>query len=482
MEKGNTRRVILAVLGLVLVAGLCAATAAGGFYLGRNTAASAEVEIAEVGQEPEELLEAAEATVPVLPETEPEEEVAEVTPEALEAEEVEEDPSETLETEPLEEEVGTPAVVEPEETEVVPALARDTAFSEEDLQIMWEAWEILEREFDGELPDDETLSYAVIRGMIEALDDDFTAFAPPDVAERMREDLQGAFEGIGAFVRENEEGLTEIVRPMDGQPADLAGLEAGDVVVGVDGESVVDRSLDEVIALIRGPRGTEVTLTVERESLEDPFDVTVVRDRVEIPIIESEMLEDQIGYVRLTSFNRNADAQLREALSELLAQDPQGLIFDLRDNPGGFLDQSIAVADAFLAEEVVLYERSMTLGVDEVYRSDDGDLAEAVPLVVLVNAGSASASEIVAGAIRDHERGILIGETTFGKGSVQQTHTLSDGSELRVTIARWYIPSNQSIDGTGIEPDIEVETPDDLGGEEDVQLERAIEYLLENRD
>jgi len=485
MDSKNVGRIIGGVLALVLVLGLCGITGAGMFWLGRSTAPEEGRQVLEASQEKEEAQEA--ATAPALPEaTEGEampatpEEVQEAAPgTAPGAEAPEENPLETAETEATEEAAGAPATTEPEETPGdLPGLSRDTDFSEEDLEIMWEAWELLEEQYDGELPEDEELSYAVIRGLLETLDDDFTSFAAPDVAQRMRENLQGSFEGIGAFVRENEEGLTEIVRPMDGQPADLAGLKAGDVVIGVDGEPVLDLSLDEVIALIRGPEGTEVVLTVERESLEEPLDVTILRERIEIPVIESEMLEEEIGYVRLSTFNRNADAQLRVALEALLVQEPRGLIFDLRDNGGGFLDQSILVADAFLPEGVVLYERSRTMGIDEVYRSDDGDLAEEIPLVVLVNAGSASASEIVAGAIRDNDRGVLIGETTFGKGSVQNTHTLSDGSELRVTIARWYIPSNQSIDGTGITPDIEVETPEDLGGEEDTQLQRAIEYLL----
>ncbi|MDX1662729.1 MAG: S41 family peptidase, partial [Candidatus Promineifilaceae bacterium] len=184
-----------------------------------------------------------------------------------------------------------------------------------------------------------------------------------------------------------------------------------------------------------------------------------------------------VAYIRLADFTRNAEDQLSETLEMMLAQNPQGLILDLRDNPGGFLDQSIAVADLFLDEGVVLYERSRTLGIDEVYSSRTGQLAEEIPLVVLVNAGSASAAEIVAGAVQDRERGVLIGETTFGKGSVQNLNTLSDGSELRVTIARWYTPDNVSIDQTGIIPDIEIETPADLGGEDDPQLERALEVL-----
>ncbi|MGD2049268.1 MAG: S41 family peptidase, partial [Chloroflexota bacterium] len=185
----------------------------------------------------------------------------------------------------------------------------------------------------------------------------------------------------------------------------------------------------------------------------------------------------EIAYIRLTSFSGNASEQLSDALTSLLEDEPRALILDLRDNPGGFLSQSVEVADLFLSEGVVLYQRDSD-GDEEVFESDDGDIAENIPLVVLINAGSASASEIVAGAVKDRERGTLIGENTFGKGSVQQTHTLSDGSELRVTIARWYTPGDNTIDDQGITPDIIVLTPDEFGGENDTQLQRAIEYIL----
>ena len=476
---GNrTRLVALIVLLGFFATFVCVVVAGGAFLVGRRAAvtgvsATQLEEIADVAtvdrpQNPEqsdEQVEGAETTL----------EVTVVTPE--EEDNTDSEESSTAAT-------NDETVSEPDRDSAADATqGRDPEdkFTEVDLLLLWEVWQIIEAEYDGELPDDEELTYSAIQGVLKTLGDDFTRFAPPDVAERMREDLQGSFEGIGAFVRENEAGNAEIVRPMDGQPADIAGLKAGDVVTAVDGESMIGRSLDEVIALIRGPEGTEVVLTIAREGVDEPFEVAITRKRIEILTVESEMLDDGIAYVRLTSFNRQADSELRAAIEELLAQDPQGLILDLRDNPGGYLDQSIAVSDIFLPEGIVLYDRSSTFGTDDAYRSDDGDLAEDIPLVVLINAGSASASEIVAGAIKDHGRGTLIGETTFGKGSVQQSHMLSDGSELRVTIARWYTPNNESIDGTGIEPHIEVPTPDTLGGEGDTQLERAVEFLTEGQ-
>lgn len=466
----RTRNVILIILGGFILITLCGIVGVGTYWLGLRTSAMPE----------SSTLTREEPPVAV--------EVDEVEPEATVASEPEfetsQEPTQTAAPTETAEPDATPPAEEPEVVQPTPPPSLPTPgngreeFDEEDLALFWEVWNIVQAEYDGAIPDDDELTHAAIAGLLERLGDDYTRFAPPDVATRMRESLQGSFEGIGAFVNENEEGLTEIVRPMDGQPAAQAGLRAGDVVIGVDGESVIGQSLDEVIAQIRGPEGTEVTLTVRREGEEDPLEFTVRRQLIEIPVIESEMLQDDIAYLRLTGFNRNADSQLRETMQELLAQEPVGLVLDLRDNPGGLLDQTVSIADYFLPEGVVLYERSSTFDLDQVHRSVSGDSGEEVPLVVLVNAASASASEIVAGAVQDRGRGVLIGEMTFGKGSVQVTHTLSDDSELRVTIARWYTPNNQSIDGNGIAPDIEVPTPTELGGEEDPQLQRAIEYLL----
>lgn len=366
----------------------------------------------------------------------------------------------------------------PTDTLEPPASPAAAAVAGVDLDIFYEVWGVIDRQFDGEMPPSEAVLDAAIAGSLETLDDDFTRYIPPDVAARIREDMGGSVEGIGAFVNENEEGQFVIVRPIDGQPADLAGLLPGDVVVAVDGEPVADLTFDEVILKVRGPSGTEVTLTIMREGEEELLEFAIVRARFEIAVVESEMLPDNIAYVRLTEFNQNAIEKLEESLTELLAQNPRGLIFDLRDNPGGFLDQAIAVADAFLPPSTILLERN-SQGLDEKFVATEGDLAETIPLVVLINAGSASASEIVAGAIQDNGRGVLIGETTFGKGSVQRVVPLSNGAELRVTIARWYTPRNSSIDEQGISPDIEVQTPDDLGSEDDPQLQRAVDYFLE---
>ena len=459
----------MAVVGLLF--GLAMAVA--GFLIGRAVAG------APPGAEPA-LAQAATATTlpstdvpstPSLVATEPPPATATVAP------------TDTLTATPAPSATPTalPPTAPPPTAEVI--IGGDSPLSEADFAAFYEAWDIVADQYDGALPPTDELMESAIAGSLEALGDDYTRYVSPEVAERTRQDMGGAVEGIGAMVQENDEGLFEIVRPIDGQPADLAGLQAGDVIVEVDGQSVLEIDFDEVILMVRGPAGTTVNLKVMREGEEEPLEFSIVRARFEVAVVEYEMLPAEmtggaaIGYIRLTEFGATAEEKLLEALAAILAQQPAGLVFDLRDNPGGYLDQSVAVADAFLPAGVALFERNIR-GLDQTFTTDDGDAAEEIPLVVLVNAGSASASEIVAGAIQDRDRAVLVGETTFGKGSVQQIHTLADGGELRVTIARWYTPDNHTIQDEGITPDIEVETPEDLGGPEDSQLVRAIDYIL----
>jgi carboxyl-terminal processing protease len=347
---------------------------------------------------------------------------------------------------------------------------------EEAMQVLEEVWDLVNSEFFGELPPPEQRAYGAIRGMLETLDDEYTSFSEPSIAEIRRSDSTGSFEGIGALVALNDDDILEIVQPFNGSPAEEAGLLSGDLVIAVDGESIVGYGIYEAITLIRGPEGSEVILTVQRGDAE-PFDVKIVRARLDIPIIQSELLEETVAYVNLFEFSSPATSRLEEAIEEMLNQGATSLILDLRGNPGGFLDQAVQVSDLFLDEGLVLIERRSD-GQELEFTSTDDGVAQDIPLVVLVNGGSASASEIVAGAIQDRGRAILIGETTFGKGSVQLLHALSDGSELRVTVARWFTPNDRAIHGEGLAPDIVVPvTPEDQEAGQDPQLERAIEYL-----
>jgi carboxyl-terminal processing protease len=348
---------------------------------------------------------------------------------------------------------------------------------EKTFQLFWEVWDLVQRHFYGELPDMQELTYAAIHGMLRTLGDDYTAFIEPSVAAIISEDATGEFEGIGAFVGMDEEGKVEIVEPFDDGPAEQAGIRAGDRVIEVDGVSIVGVTLYEAIGLIRGPEGTEVTLLIEREDVAEPFEVTVTRARLEIAITDVEMRDDGIGYIRLYDFSATAGERMVEGLEELLAQEPQAIIFDLRGNPGGWLDQAVDVADLFLDDGAILIER-WSDGREKSFEAHPGDVGEDVPLVVLVDRGSASAAEIVAGALQDRERAILIGELTFGKGSVQRPFTLSDGSELRVTAALWFTPNDRAIHGDGLAPDIEVPWPEEeVEPDVDPQLERAVEYI-----
>lgn len=329
----------------------------------------------------------------------------------------------------------------------------------------------------GALPDASQLTYGAIDGVLFLLDDDYTLLRDPEAAEFFNEGLSGSFEGIGARVDEAEEGGVRIVEPFEGQPAWNAGIRRDDVILAVDGIDVTELSLTEAIELIRGPKGTKVMLLV-RTPDQEPREIEVERDRISIPVVEYEMLEGNIAYLRLGEFSTPATRQLKEALEDLLSNEPSGLILDLRGNPGGFLQTAVDVSSEFIDDGVILIERFKS-GDEQVYESSRGGLATRIPLVVLVNQGSASASEILAGAIQDNERAPLVGEATFGKGSVQVPHRLSDGSMLSVTTARWFTPDDRQINGQGLQPDIEVErTQDDRAADRDPQLERAIQYLL----
>ena len=352
---------------------------------------------------------------------------------------------------------------------------------EETFQLFWEVWDLVQANYYGDLPGVQQITYAAIRGMLSTLEDQHTAFIEPKVAAIIAEDATGQFEGIGAFVNMDEAGKLEIVGVFEEGPAERAGVLEGDRVLEVDGTSIVGISLYEAIGMIRGPAGTEVTLLIGRAEAPEPFEVIIVRARLDNPIIETEMREDGVGYIRLYEFSATARDLMEEGMEDLLAQSPQGIVFDLRGNPGGWLDQAVEVGDLFLDDGVVVIER-WSDGTEQSLPTSGarpGDPGEDIPLVVLVDGASASASEIVAGALQDQERAILVGEPTFGKGSVQRPFALSDGSELRVTVARWFTPNDRAIHGQGLTPDIEVLWPEeDLEPGEDPQLERAVEYLL----
>ena len=362
------------------------------------------------------------------------------------------------------------------------ASANPAGEAEDDLypafDIFWEATDVLYRDFYGDRPAAEAATYGAIRGVIGEFDDRNTSFMTPQEADFFRSDLQGSFEGIGARVDWDQQFDTLIiVEPFENQPAWNAGVKRDDLVIAVDEEEIVGTDLTAAVQKIRGPKGSTVKLTILRQGEEAPLDIEIVRDRIEIPTLTTDTVGGNLAYIQLNSFNENAGELVRQAVKDALATDPAGIILDLRGNPGGLLAQAVEVSSVFLEETDVLIERFAD-GTEEVYTTSGKAESKDLPLVVLVNAGSASASEIVAGAVQDHERGQLVGVTTFGKGSVQLPQTLSDGSILRVTIARWFTPDDRTIDGTGLEPDVVVEISDEQReAGADPQLDKAIELL-----
>jgi carboxyl-terminal processing protease len=344
----------------------------------------------------------------------------------------------------------------------------------------WQTWELVEGEYVDQPVDNEIMMRGAIQGMLEALGDDHTSYLDPEMFERSTAELEGdEYEGIGAWVDITGEYLT-IISPMPGSPAEEAGLKPNDKVIAVDGEDMTGVDGEAVRQQVLGPRGTTVILTIQREGMEEPFDVEIKRASIVVPTVESKIVDENIAYVRLYTFGADTGKDLRDALDELLAQDPDGLILDLRFNGGGYLDTAIEVVSEFIGDGIVMYEEYGD-GTRIEFEAKPGGLATEIPLVVMINEGSASASEIVAGAIQDRGRGELVGATTFGKGSVQTYQPLiNDQGAVRVTIARWLTPDGRQIMSVGLEPDyIIVITEENFDPDLDLQLEKAIEVLTQ---
>ncbi len=321
-----------------------------------------------------------------------------------------------------------------------------------DIGIFWEAWELLQANFYSGPTEVHKLMQGAIKGMVNASDDPYTEYLDAEEMRLTREHLEGRFVGVGISVRVSEHGYLLIENPLPGSPAEVSGILAGDLVIKIDGNDIRGQGLREITSKIRGDRGTKVILTIMRDGAPDQFDISITRDEIKISSIVSRMIEG-IGYLRITSFGNETAKDLKKFLQTLLDTNIQGLIIDLRNNPGGLLDSAIDVSSQFLPEQtVVLIERSRDDQIKE-FRASGGGLAIELPVVVLVNGGTASAAEIVAGALQDHKRATLVGSTTFGKGSVQRPFSLSDDSAVKVTIATWLTPNGQYLDGEGIRPD-----------------------------
>ncbi|RBW63377.1 S41 family peptidase [Ruegeria sp. A3M17] len=307
----------------------------------------------------------------------------------------------------------------------------------------------------------EELIEAAIDGMLTSLDP-HSSYLSPDDAEQMRVQTRGEFGGLGIEVTQ-EEGFVKVVSPIDDTPADEAGIEAGDFITHVDGESILGLTLDKAVDLMRGPVGSEIVITVVREGEQEPFDITIIRDTIKLTAVRART-EGTSVVLRVTTFNDQTFPNLQEGLNEQIEEaggldKVNGVVLDLRNNPGGLLTQAIKVSDAFLNEGEIVSTRGRDPSDGERFNATLGDLAEGKPIVVLINGGSASASEIVAGALQDHRRAIVVGTKSFGKGSVQTVMPLRGDGAMRLTTSRYYTPSGRSIQALGVSPDIIVEQP-----------------------
>lgn len=348
--------------------------------------------------------------------------------------------------------------------------------AEVDFGQFWEVWAKLEEKYvDRSTIDRKRLITGSVSGLVKALGDPYTVYLPPSQTKLFREDVRGSFGGIGAEIGIRRETLT-IIAPLKGSPAERAGLAAGDKILKINATTTADLSLEEAVSFIRGPIGTKVALTISRD--EEAREVAIVRETIVVPILETARKDGGIFHIRLLNFNEKSTLEFRRAIREFLIAQDRKIILDLRSNPGGFLDAAVDIASWFIpAGEIVARERFADSS-EVLYRSSGHRLLEEVPVVVLVDQGSASAAEIVAGALRDIRGATLIGAKTFGKGSVQEVANLSGGASLKITIAKWLTPSGTSINETGLEPDIAVEVKkEDAAAGRDPVLEKGMEVL-----
>jgi len=348
-----------------------------------------------------------------------------------------------------------------------------------DFALFWEVWDRLEKNYlNKEKIDPAQMVFGAIKGMVASLDDPYTVFLKPQENKEVKEDLNGAFEGVGIQLGYKEDQLA-VIAPLKGTPADKAGVKAGDLILKINEETATELSADEAAQKIRGPKGTKVKLTLLHSGEKEPYEVEIVRETIVVPSVEVDFLSDNgqvVAHLKLLKFGDRTAEEWEKAVNQILEYQPQieGIILDLRNNPGGYLTGSVFIASEFLSSGIIVQQEQAS-GFKETYSVDRQGRLLSQPLIVLINEGSASASEIVAGSLREHQRAKVVGTKSFGKGTIQEAEDLSGGAGLHITTARWLLPSGESIDEVGLRPDVEVK--DDPQTETDEQLEKAIEVL-----
>lgn len=348
-----------------------------------------------------------------------------------------------------------------------------------DFKLFWQTWDLVTRQYvDKKAIDPQKMYYGAIQGMVSALGDPYTVFLPPEAQRSSKEELGGSFEGVGIQLGYNKEKRLVVIAPLQGTPAEKAGVKAGDLILKIDDKETSGLSLPEAVNLIRGPKNTQVALEIYHDGDKEPKGISLTRDTIMVKSVEfsekKTLSGKKVALIKLSRFGEKTQKEWEKAISDTLAAGPSGVILDLRNNPGGFLDGAVSIGSEFIdSGNIVLQENAEGKKVE--YKVNRSGRILKLPLVVLINKGSASASEIVAGAIQDHKRGKLIGEKSFGKGTIQEAEDLPDNTGIHITTAKWLTPDGRWVHNTGLTPDVEVKLGDET--DKDEQLDKALELL-----